>query len=253
MPRQLIAVNVLLVAISTAAVVYMVREITAVPPATTVRSRPAAPAAPPTVEEAPVPAGSFTAVASRNLFSPTRTEAPPTAQAGAATAPVLPKPSLYGVVLRDNAPIAYLEDPTTKRVAAYRAGDTVAGGTEQLIAADHVVLTRPEGRVEVRLNDPAKPRAPIPATAGQPGVIPGAIPGVIPPGQTSPSLGFPQPPTAGLPPGIPRFPEGGGGQPGTLVQPPVVGQPAPVFPGRRPLPPNLRRITPGTTVDAPAQ
>jgi Type II secretion system protein C len=252
MPRQLVAVNVLLVAISTVAVVYMVRDITALPPATTVRSRPAAAPVAATAEEVPTPAGSFTSVASRNLFSPTRTEAPPTALAGGAAAPVLPKPSLYGVVLRDNAPIAYLEDPTTRRVAAYRAGDAVAGGTVQLIAADHVVLTRPEGRVEVRLSDPAKPRAPVPPTAGQP-LIPGGIPGALPPGLAPPSQVFPQPPTAGLPPGMPRFPEGGGGQPGTIVQPPVVGQPAPVFPGRRPLPPNLRRITPGTTVDAPTQ
>ena len=244
MARHLLAINVLLLAIAAAAVIYTVREITAVPQATTVRPRPttAAPAAPAEVQP---PAGSFGTVASRNLFSPTRTEAPPAAVAAAGAAPVapVPKPNLYGVVLRENTPIAYLEDPSTKRVAGYRQGDSVAGGTVQLIAADHVILTRPEGRVEVRLNDPSKPRPPAPPVAGQPGVppVPGAPP-VLPP-----------PPTASLPPGTPRVPEGGAGQPGAVVQPPAVPQPAPTFPGRRPLPPNLRRLAPGTTPDAPQQ
>jgi hypothetical protein len=252
MPRRLIALNLLLVAISTVAVVYMVRDITAMPPATKARSRPAATSGASAPTDAPSPPGAFTSVASRNLFSPTRTEAPPAAVTSAATAPPAPKPNLYGVVLREDAPIAYLEDPATKRVAGYRKGDTVAGGTVQLIAADHVVLTRPEGRVEVRLSDPSKPRAPVPAVAGQPGAVPGVIPGAPLPGMTPPSV-FPPPPTANLPPGMPRFPEGGGAQPGGVVQPPAVSQPAPVFPGRRPLPPNLRRLAPGTTPDAAQQ
>lgn len=253
MPRHLIALNLLLVAIATVAVLYMVREITALPPATTVRSRPAATsAAAPPAETAPPP-GTFTSVASRNLFSPTRTEAPPAPVTSAANTPPAPKPNLYGIVLREDVPIAYLEDPATKRVAGYRKGDTVAGGTVQLIAADHVVLTRPEGRVEVRLSDPSKPRPPAPAVAGQPGAVPGATPGALPPGMP-PQPVF-TPPTAALPPGTPRFPEGGGGapQPGGVVQPPTVSQPVPVFPGRRPLPPNLRRLAPGTTPDATQQ
>src|SRR2546425_1533713 len=43
-----------------------------------------------------------------------------------------------GVVLRDTNPIAYLEDPLTKRVAGYRIGDTIAGGRVEAITADHV-------------------------------------------------------------------------------------------------------------------
>jgi len=260
MPRHLVALNLLLVAISVAAVVYTVREITAVPQATPVRSRPAL-AGTPTgqPETSPPPAGSFGVVASRNLFSPTRTEAPPAAVAAAGAAPAVPiaKPNLYGVVLRENTPIAYLEDPSTKRVAGYRQGDTVAGGTVQLIAADHVILTRPEGRVEVRLSDPSKPRPPAPVAPGQPGAVP--VPGaVVPPGMATPPAMVPPvvpaPPTATLQPGMPRMNEGGAaGQPGAVVQPPGVPQPAPTFPGRRPLPPNLRRLAPGTTPDAPQQ
>jgi hypothetical protein len=250
MARHLIALNLLLVAISVAAVIYTVREITSVPAATAVRPRPTPAVTPTASSESAPPPGSFGMVASRNLFSPTRTEAPPAPVAAAGAAPAAPvaKPNLYGVVLLENTPIAYLEDPSTKRVAGYRQGDTVAGGTVQLIAADHVVLTRPEGRVEVRLNDPSKPRPPAPPVAGQPGTVPvpGSAPGVAPPV-------VPPPPTAGLPPGTPRVPEGGAGQPGAVVQPPGVPQPAPTFPGRRPLPPNLRRLAPGTTPDAPQQ
>jgi hypothetical protein len=158
-------------------------------------------------------------VASRNLFSPTRTEAPVAAQANRQAA-ALPKPTLHGVVLRDGTPVAYLEDPTTKRVAGYRLGDSVAGGTVKAINADHVVLNRPEGAVDVRLRDPAKPRPAAPAA-------------------TAPG----QPQTRETP------------SRGAVVQPPVIPQPGvtpghPVQPGvpippRRMLPPNvLRRVPP---------
>ena len=231
MSRRLRLLNVFLVALSLASVVYVVRQVTVTAPPLLARSRaastPSAPA-PPAAAEAPATPGSYTVVASRNLFSPTRTEAPLGPGAAASGALALPKPNLYGVVLRDGAPIAYLEDPATKRVAGYRPGDTVAGGTVQLIAADHVVLARPDGRVEIRLNDPAKPRAQAPP--------PGA------PGQVAQ-------------PGIPRFPEGGTqpqGQVAPAQQPPSVTQ-TPQFPGRRPLPPNLRRMLPGTIPDAAPQ
>ena len=123
--------------------------------------------------------GSHTVVASRNLFSPTRTEAPVTPVAPPAPpAPVLPKPNLFGVVLQDGTPIAYLEDPVTKRVARYRVGDSVAGGTVQAIGADTVMLARPEGQVAVRLHDPTRPKA-----AAAPGT-----PNPMPPGTGSRAL-----------------------------------------------------------------
>lgn len=251
MPRQLAILNVLLLLVAAGAVAYIVREVTTPPAAMPLRPRATvpetAPATPPTTTPAPLPGG-YAVVASKNLFSPTRSEGPPPgAQAGRPVV-ALPKPTLHGVVLRDGAPIAYLEDPSTKRVAGYRLGDTVAGGTVKAITADHVVLTRPEGSVDVRLRDPAKPRPAAPAAqpttqpgqpgmAGQPGQQPSGapgMPGVVGspgmPGTTPPMPGFPRPP--------------GVIDPST---PPGAGFP---LPPRRLMPPNVLRRVPPTQSDA---
>jgi hypothetical protein len=171
------------------------------------------------------------------------------------TASPLIKPNLFGVVVRERGSIAYLEDPTTKRVAGYRVGDRILGGTVQAIKADGVTIDAPGGAMDVRLHDPGKPRA-TPATAAappQPGTAP-VLPGVIPPVTPTPATP-PQamPPQAMQPPVQP-------GQPPTFVpgQPPVVpGQPPavspPVVPGRRPIPPNLMRRLPPGMGDAPQQ
>jgi hypothetical protein len=124
-----------------------------------------------------------------------------------AAGPPVPKPNLYGIILRDGAPVAYLEDPTTKRVAGYRLGDAVAGGTVKLIGTDHVVLNRPEGDVNVRLRDPAKPR-PVAPPQPQPGAVAPGTPGA---------------PSIAVPPGVPGAP----GAPG------VAQQPVPVRSSRR--------------------
>jgi hypothetical protein len=203
--RRLLALNVLLVLASLALAGYIVWELRSPPPDAAGRPRPAAPTtaapggptAPAGPQVTPVPPG---AIASRNLFSPTRSEAPPTpAGPGPTAAPPMPKPNLFGVVVRDEASIAYLEDPLTKRVAGYRVGDIIAGGTIQRISADRVVLARPDGQVDVRLHDPSRPRPAVPqgvppraATSvprPQPGVPPRVgVPGVQPPdGQTLPS------------------------------------------------------------------
>jgi hypothetical protein len=229
--RALVALNLIFAAAAVAAGAYIARELTTPPPSAPVRARAPepAPAAAPTTETPPPRTGlaAGSVVVSRNLFSPTRSEAPPSATS---TRPAvqLPKPLLHGVVVREGAPIAYLEDPTTKRVAGYRLGDAIAGGTVQAINADAVVLARPDGSVDLRLRDPAKPR---PAQAPQAGAPAGQQP---PPGQP----GVTVPPQAGLP------------QPGVQA-PPIT---SPVVPGRRPLPPNLlRRLTPSQAPDAPQQ
>jgi len=229
-PRQLVALNMLLIVASGGLVVYAGWQFTRPLPDGGARVRTNAPAAQP---PAPAPAppqtapGAYTGIASRNLFSPTRTEAPPTPMANTPAAPPMPKPNLYGVVLRDEAPIAYLEDPVTKRVAGYRVGDVVAGGTVQRIAADRVVLVRPDGPIDVRLHDPSKPRPAVPPT-GQP--------------------------QAGLPARIPAIQPGlpvGSGQP----MAPGVGTPdSATLPTGRRLPPSLlRRLPPqaGAPADAP--
>lgn len=178
-------------------------------PQAAAKPAPADPAASPASQTTPAapatPAGAYQVIATRNLFSPTRTEAPPPPPPSAAAPPIPvnlpPKPHLYGVVLQDGTPIAYLEDPTTKRVARYRVGDVVAGGTLKTINSDNVVLTRADGQISVRLHDPTRPRTGAPAGAGQaPGVpVPGA------PGQ-APAVPRPQsmaPPAVGAPPGVP--------------------------------------------------
>ncbi len=240
MPRRLLLLNIVLVAVAAAFAVTILREMTEpMPRPTPVRTRPAmpppaAPAPDPTATKAQPAA--YGIVATRNLFSPTRTEAPPTATAAGRAAPPPPKPNLYGVVIREGASIAYLEDPTTKRVAGYRLGDAIAGGTVKSIDADHVVLSRPDGPIDVRLHDPSKPRVattPVPAAFGAPGALPG-LPTVPFNRGFAPTPGFvpPQPPTAVQQPGIPQVPP-------SMLQP------------RRPLPGNLiRRIPPASPNDA---
>ena len=248
MPKKLLIINALLLVIAGGSAAYIARQFMAplAMPLPT-RSRPASPVTAPGEESPRNQAGAYASVAARNLFSPTRTETPPT-PVTATVAPVA-KPNLFGIVLRDGAPIAYLEDPATKRVAGYRVGDAMAGGTVQTISADSVVIVRPDGNMDVRLRDPGKPRsAPQPATAGQPAVPgsqpvvgPTALPGVIPPagaaGPPVPGAAVPQPPV-------------GVAQPGQVVPPAT----PPAVPGRRPLPPNLlRRLPQGAPTDAPQQ
>jgi hypothetical protein len=251
MPKKLLIINAILIAIAAGSTVFIVRHLFAPMPMPVPVRR--APANPPARAEEPAPpagASAYASVSARNLFSPTRSEAPPTVSAAAASPAV--KPSLFGVVLRDGAPIAYLEDPSTKRVAGYRVGDNVAGGTVQTISADSVVINRPDGKLDVRLRDPARPRpTPTPVAGGapglQPGVAPVPLPGVIPPATAvgAPGLPQPAPPQAGVVP-----------QPGVVAPQPgqVVPPPGTVIPGRRPLPPNLlRRLPQGAPSDASQQ
>jgi hypothetical protein len=249
MPRTLAAVNLALAAIAALLVLYIGRQFVAPTPLPVGGRRAAATAAPAAaIETVRSPASAYNVVASRNLFSPTRTEAP--SSTVIAAAPVV-KPNLFGVVVRDSGSIAYLEDPTTKRVAGYRVGDRILGGTVQSIKADAVTIDAPGGAMDVRLHDPGRPRA-TPATAvgtPQPSVAP-ALPGVIPPATpTTPPATVAQPPVQpGQPPGtmIPQPPTVA-----TPGQPPVVTPPA--IPGRRPLPPNLMRRLPPGMGDAPQQ
>src|SRR5262245_14786366 len=238
MPKKLIVLNTLLLGLAAGGAVYIVRQLTSpMPMPQAGQGRPAPPAPVPAEPPTPPPGG-YAAVAARNLFSPTRTEAPPAPTvASSPTAAV--KPNLFGIVLREGSPVAYLEDPNTKRVAGYRVGDAVAGGTVQTINSEGVVINRPDGNMDVRLRDPSKPRpTPVampPAAAGaQPGLVPGQIPGVIPPTGGVPGV---VPPTIAQPPG--------------QLYPP--GTPPPI-PGRRTLPPNLlRRLPQAPQGDAPQQ
>src|SRR5438093_3236735 len=218
MPRTLSAVNLALAAVAALLVLYIGRQFVAPTSLPVGGRRAAAPtASAAAIETARSPARAYNMVASRNLFSPTRTEAP--SSGVLAAAPVV-RPNLFGVVVRDSGSIAYLEDPTTKRVAGYRVGDRILGGTVQSIKVDAVTIDAPGGAMDVRLHDPGKPRATPAAAAGtpQPGMAP-VLPGVIPP--VTPMPPTPMPPQAMQPPV--QHP----GQPPALVP----GQPPLVVPG----------------------
>src|SRR3989449_7622566 len=249
MPRRLLAVNVVLAGVSLLCVGLIEKQLIGSRPAAPSRSRapaatPAAP--PPAAESLRLPAQAYGVIATRNLFSPTRSEMPGGGMGGGPAINIV-KPNLHGVVLRDGAPIAYLEDPLTKRIAGYRIGDPIAGGTVQTISADAVVIARPDGMVDVRLRDPSKPRPqpaaapPQPVPGQQP--VPGAqapVPGPLPmPGSIPPRTFVPPPtqaPTQAAPgmqpqpnPALPNLPFG--------RPPPSLGRRLPPQPAAEPAPP----------------
>ena len=148
----------------------------------------------------------------------------------------------------------------TKRVAAYRVGDQIAGGTLTTIAADRVIIARPEGPLDVRLRDPAKPRpAPTPTAPPSAGVFPptpgGLGPGLVAPGAVAPGVQA-QPPAVGpggqaVTPQIQQLPPGLPGSMGVGPFGPGVGGRA--FPGRRlPVPP-VPGTPPAPTPSPPPQ
>jgi hypothetical protein len=164
-------------------------------------------------------------IAGRNLFSPSRSEAP----AGAPTAQAQPgpKPLLHGVVLDDGRSRAYIEDPTTKRVFGYALGDQVAGGRLEAIRDDRVVIARPGGQLEVLLRDPSKPKPAPPAMApGAAAPTPAARPPAQP-GQATPFLFQPPQPGQAAPPQAP---------PAVTAPSPAPASPAAPFPFAVPAP-----------------
>src|SRR6266478_1198880 len=243
MPRRLLAVNVVLAGVSVLCIALIVRQLAVVRPAAPPRAKSATASSSQLAPsgDSHLPPQAYNVIATRNLFSPTRSETSGPGLAGNAPA-LIAKPSLHGVVLREGSPIAYLEDPLTKRIAGYRIGDPIAGGTVQTISADAVVIARPEGPVDVRLRDPSKPRPPAPAAAGQP-PVPGQPPSAGQPPAPSPL------PTPGVLPPTPRaFVPPPILQPGQPMPPPPVQQPAPGVPTpvpfSRPSPSLGRRLPP---------
>ncbi len=220
MSRRLLIVNVLLGIVSVALATGIVRTLVVkrslpLPAAARVASAPP-PAAAPTKADPGV--SSYAVIASRNLFNPARSET-----LGTAAGPVS-KPILHGVVLDGAKSRAFLEDPGAKRVAGYSVGDTISGGRIQRITDDRVVIARPEGLLEVLLQDPGKPR-PAP-TSGAPGSP------TLPSPQTAPGAPAPQGPQV---PTVGQTPPGGQAAP---PQGPVIGAP----PSGPTAPPLRRRL-----------
>jgi Type II secretion system protein C len=172
------------------------RPLPPVPAARASQSAPDAAAGQPAGQ--PVPIAAYQTIATKNLFNPGRSE---TTMATGATA-VAPgsKPVLHGVLIDGNKSRAYLEETPAGRVFGYAIGDTVAGGRLDSIGPDRVVIARPEGRMEVLLQDPSKPKAVAPAAASPVGQQ------ASPVGQRGrtgagrlPSPGQPQPPSQAQP------------------------------------------------------
>jgi type II secretion system (T2SS) protein C len=195
--KRFLIVNVILVGIAAFFAISLIRDLTHVRslPSFSARARP--PVSPPATEEAAESAvaaerlANYNVIAAKHLFNPSRSENVVAATA-APPPPPPPKPLLLGVVVDGAQSRAYLEDAITKRVFSYQIGDTVAGGRLETITDDHVVIVRPDGRMEVMLRDPAKPKPAPPANTAT--AAPPQVPG-------SPSAPAPaQPPTVLAPP-----------------------------------------------------
>src|SRR3989304_712562 len=112
MSKRLLLLNVLLVSGAAVFSVQLVRTFLAAPPLPAPKDR----------ARVPVPRAASGGVASKTLFTPSRSEA------GTASVAPTSKPFLYGIVLKDGAPAAFLEDPVTKKGTSYKVGDSLAGG-----------------------------------------------------------------------------------------------------------------------------
>jgi len=173
MSRRLLVLDVLVGLLGCLFAAGLVRELLTplrLPPPSPPRAAQSA-RVPPPAAAPPAVAASYTVVASRNLFSPSRSEGAP----GPAVA-VGPRPFLHGLVMNGAKSRAFLEDPVAKRTFGYSVGDTVAGGRVQSIGGDRVIIARPDGLLEVLLQDPAKPKPATTAPAGAPGSAPAAAP-----------------------------------------------------------------------------
>src|SRR6266446_6448331 len=139
MSRRLLALNIVLAIVSIVLVAGIVRTLIvrrALPtPAAPRTATVPAPAPAPATENVDPGLSGYAVIAARNLFNPARSET------AVATAPVA-KPILHGVVMDGAKSRAFLEDPATKRVAGYSAGDMIGGGRIQRISDDRVVIDR---------------------------------------------------------------------------------------------------------------
>lgn len=199
MSRRFLVLNIILGIASVAFAAGIVRLVIVKRPLPPPAASRAATPPPPTaaVTSADPGLSSYAVIASRNLFNPARSETT------VAVSPVS-KPILHGVVIDGAKSRAFLEDPAVKRVAGYSVGDMIGGGRIQKISDDKVVIARPEGLLEVLLQDPSKPRAtPVSATPVVTGSQ-GAAPPQAPSAPQAPTVQ--QAPTIGPPPPAPTSP-----------------------------------------------
>src|SRR5262249_3816140 len=122
----------------------------------------------------------FSAIADKNIFSPSRSNTSAIADSPGG------KPFLHGVVVNDRKSRAYLEDPVSKKILGYAVGDSVGGGRLDAIKAYRGGILRLEVPTEVLLRDPSRPQPTATVTAGASGA---AIPTSLPALQPIPSAG----------------------------------------------------------------
>jgi hypothetical protein len=83
-----------------------------------------------------------------------RARVEPSASAAIPAGDPAARPILFGIVLRGEDSIAYMEDPGTRRVTGFKLGDLVGGGVLEVIEERHVAIRMPAGLVEVRVDGP---------------------------------------------------------------------------------------------------
>jgi hypothetical protein len=239
MSRRLLVINVMLGLFCLAFAIGIVRALLVKRPLPAAAATSAAVASGPPGASTPskVDPATYASITTQNLFNPGRSE---TVTAAAAAV----KPILHGIVIESSKSRAFLEDPSVKGVAGYAVGDPIAGGTLRKITDDRVVIARPEGLVEVLLQDPAKPRpapaapsiAPVPAGAsGQP--VPGQQGAPPAPGQVGQAQGAPGPvvlPPARIAPVQAVVTPAHDQVLGQVMPPPVLGNQLSAFPPQSP-------------------
>src|SRR6266851_8478454 len=193
MSRWLRLLNVALGLVGCLLATGLVRELRAAhplpPPPAPRAARPVPTSGAAATVTAPPSAAGYGVIAAKNLFSPSRSEAPAGSVAAAG-----PKPVLHGVVMDGPKSRAYLEDPVAKRTFGYLVGDTVGGGRVESISADRVVIARSDGLLEVLLHDPSKPK-PAPTASAPAPAAPAPGPAAQAPAAAAPAP-WPPAPTA---------------------------------------------------------
>jgi len=178
-PRLLILANIALGIASLVFVLGIFDAVRRIPPVPTPRER--KPVHQSAVSVSQSSKGQETAaypeIALGNLFDPHRMEA-----ASSAVEPTTPWTGLVlqGVVVEGGRGRAFLEEPVTKRVAAFSVGDPVPGGVIEKISDDRVIIAGPAGLREVLLRDPSKPRPVLAAAVTTPAAAPATTPALSP-------------------------------------------------------------------------
>jgi hypothetical protein len=166
--RRLLALNLVMAGVSLLFCIRIGRALVAPTPPLPSSSRPAGAAVmrePDSVRGSQA-GGHYEVIATRSLFDPNRSNSTSAEVTGRTPLPVSTL-ALYGVAISDDARVAFVQDRTTKQMASYRTGDSLAGGRVDRIEPDRIVIIRADGPVEVLLHRPQDSPALAPSPHGQ--------------------------------------------------------------------------------------